>query len=440
MKTLPKIFFACLCLLVAIEIGFTNFKKNVVSEVDNRYLQEWRLDKIDTYFQDRIGFRSEIIDFVKYNYYCKIFHTLVHSLYEYGTGGHVFYKMNHELFDTVFIDDFCSYIKQVQDYCESRNVSFLYCLNPSKISIYSEFLPKGYVYRNRFFQYFTSRLEYYGVHYIENFTMLKEKHFSEPVFNHQYDGGHWNDLGAFYGTNHLLSELKKAHPKIELLTMDDFERDSIQQKYIGQILKIPINEWVPNYILNYKNIWDNTRDYWGVDLHPQHQAFATIFTDKDSLPRVLFFHGSYYNPRTKFYQDRFYKTAIVHNYENFLNFDYYFNIFQPECVILETAEYTTNPSCFNHNKIKGKNLNRPYKEVCMQPHREIGFSELIGLQVDSVSKMCKISFAIEDGVSFGYLLSKGREYDLSVESSEHKCTITLMGCDYDEKNAKIVLF
>ncbi len=407
--------------------------------MDNRYLQEWRFDRMDNYFQDRIGFRTEIIGFVKYNYYCKIFHKLVHALYEYGTEGHVYYAMKHELYDTVFMDDFCRYIKQVQDYCEARNVSFLYCLNPSKTSVYSEFLPKGYVYRNRFFQYFTSRLEYYGVHYIENFTVLKEKHFSEPVFNRQYDGGHWNDLGAFYGTNHLLSELKKSHPKIELLTTDDFERDSIQQPYLG-LSKIPIKEWVPDYIPKYEDVKDYSSDYQGIELHPQHRAFAALVTGKDSLPNVLFFHGSYYNPRVKFYQDRFYNTAVVHNYENFLNFDYYFNIFQPECVILETAEYATNPSYFSHNETNSKKLNKPYKEVCTQPHQELGVGELTDVQVDSISKMCKLSFKIKDGVSFGYLFSKGREYDLSIDPREHKCTLTLMACDYDEETAKIVLF
>ncbi|MDE6694983.1 MAG: hypothetical protein K2J57_04035, partial [Bacteroidales bacterium] len=373
-------------------------------------------------------------------YYSKIFHIMVNSIYEYGTEGYVYYRMGHELYDTVFLNDFCRYIKQVQDYCEDRNVSFLYCLNPSKISIYSEFLPKGYVYRNRFFPYFTDLLEDYGVHYIENFTILKEKHFSEPVFNHQYDGGHWNDLGAFYGTNHLLSELKKAHPKIDLLTLDDFEQDSILQPYMGGLDRIPIDEWVPDYILKYKNMDNTARDYSGIDLHPQHRGFANFITDKDSLPRVLFFHVSYYNPRTKFYQDRFYKTGVVHNYENFLNFDYYFNIFQPECVILETAEYTTNSGYFSHNLTKNKKLNKPYKKVCMQPHQEIAVRELKDLHVDSISKMLKLSFEIEDGVSFGYLLSKEKEYDLAVDSIGHRCTITLMACDYDEEKARIVLF
>ena len=76
----------------------------------------------------------------------------------------------------------------------------------------------------------------------------------------------------------------------------------------------------------------------------------------------------------------------------------------------------------------------------MQPHQEIAVRELKNLQVDSISKMLKLSFEIEDGVSFGYLLSKEKEYDLAVDSIGHRCTITLMACDYDEEKARIVLF
>ena len=41
----------------------------------------------------------------------------------------------------------------------------------------------------------------------------------------------------------------------------------------------------------------------------------------------------------KFLQTGLGEYIHVHNYENVLNFAYYFNIFQPECVVVEAAEY-----------------------------------------------------------------------------------------------------
>lgn len=86
------------------------------------------------------------------------------------------------------------------------------------------------------------------------------------------------------------------------------------------------------------------------------------------LPRVLFFHGSYYNPRVRFYNTSFQETYQVHNYQNLINFDYYFNLFKPECVIIEIAEYATTRGYFNIDRLKNKLLNPPYGTIKAQPH------------------------------------------------------------------------
>lgn len=66
----------------------------------------------------------------------------------------------------------------------------------------------------------------------------------------------------------------------------------------------------------------------------------------------------------------------MHNYENFIDFDYYFNLFQPECVILETAEYATTRNYFNIDKLKAKRLNPPLSQVMHTPHDSYGLQEL----------------------------------------------------------------
>ena len=56
----------------------------------------------------------------------------------------------------------------MQDYCEERNVPFIYCLNPSKITVYEQYLPKGYHYKDKINQIMRIKLEEYGVNYISN--------------------------------------------------------------------------------------------------------------------------------------------------------------------------------------------------------------------------------------------------------------------------------
>ncbi|MEI3142028.1 MAG: hypothetical protein V8S77_01985 [Oscillospiraceae bacterium] len=34
------------------------------------------------------------------------------------------------------------------------------------------------------------------------------------MFNRQYDAGHWNELGCFYGTKHLLARIHEDIPEV----------------------------------------------------------------------------------------------------------------------------------------------------------------------------------------------------------------------------------
>ena len=49
----------------------------------------------------------------------------------------------------------------------------------------------------------------------------------------------------------------------------------------------------------------------------------------------------------KFLENSFGEYIVVHDYQNVMNLDYYFNIFQPDCVIFETAEYTLTDEYYN---------------------------------------------------------------------------------------------
>lgn len=75
-------------------------------------------------------------------------------------------------------------------------------------------------------------------------------------------------------------------------------------------------------------------------------------------PKTLVFQGSYMNEMGfKFLQTGLGEYIYVHDYENLMDFDYYFNIFQPECVVVEVAEYTVNSGYFNAERVENFSLN-----------------------------------------------------------------------------------
>ena len=444
MDKIKIVFHILVALIICIPLLFMNTQIHAVSEIDNRELTEFVVPSddypvmIDAYVKDRIGFRSEMITaFTELN--DLLFHEMIHPIYTYGKDGYVFFRCEDETIDTEFIDSFCQYLKRIQDYLEDRNIPFIYCLNPSKATVYSQYLPEGYVYQNLFNTEMIKSLEKYEVNYIQNIDLLIEKSQTEQVYNVKYDAGHWNDLGCFYGTNHLLEKVSEYFPNVQPNHIDDFSITSQLETSLPSS-KFSIHELVPNFeAKETPEILNLTDSYEDIRLDNNYRTFSyTTFAD-ETLPDVLFFHGSYYNNgRSKFLQTSFHDLVRVHNYEYLLNFDYYSNIFQPDCVILETAEYVTNRDYFDLETMQTKFFNPPYNKVKSTSHEYKSLSELNPMvKNNDGSELLTLQFSLDSPISYGYFFSNGKEYDLSISGTTAEVTIKVE--NYTE-DATVALF
>ena len=431
MKVVKIIFLIVICVMLALPVANMDLRHNVSSPIDNRVLTEWDLSggistapgMADSYLNDRIGYRTRAItDYIQLN--DEIFGMMIHPIYTYGKDGHVFFKPAYETVDQEFIDSFCAFIRQAQDYCEERGVPFIYCLNPSKISIYTEYLPEGYIYRDLFNQAMCAKLDEYGVNYVTNEGLMKEKSRSEQVYNKKYDVGHWNDVGCFYGTNNMLSKVNEYFPAVRENTGDDFVVIRIKKRSLpGSYFKI--YEEIPYYVeKDFDYIENISADYSGIRLNDQHRTYGMMRNRKpgsEELPDVLFFKGSYYNKKNKFFESRFHDSYTIHNYENFLDLDYYFNIFQPDCVILETAEYATNANYFNRIKLGEKKLNPKF-----DPEEYSSLMEPIGnydFETETAGNLTVITVKGVELDKAGYLIIGDKVFDFIREGDTMSCTI-----------------
>lgn len=441
MKKIKTCFLIILCVALILPLLTFNFQKDYASPIDNRMLTEWDLHTgditgmVDSYLDDRIGFRTEAIDtYTELN--DAVFGMMIHPSYTYGQDGYVFGHMSYENPEPTFYDLFCAYLKKVQDYCEEREVPFIYCLNPSKVTIYQQYLPKGYHYQNKVNRIMREKLEEYGVNYITNENLLRERSKSEQVYNVKYDAGHWNDLGAFYGTNHLLEKVSEYFPEVRPRDISDFEVTQIHQTSLP-VSHFEIDEDVPAFIdKNQDNIEDISEGYQGLKMDQNYNEFVCLVNkskNAQNLPRVLMFQGSYYNGRYQFLQSAFQEYDAVHNYENFINFDYYFNIFQPDCVILESAEYATNGTYFSYDGLANKQLNplldiKAYEEE-MIPLKDLEYT------LEEDENLLTIEFTDMEDVSRGWLVIGDRQFDVSLSEDEAECTIDKKY--FDEAGAKV---
>ncbi len=444
--------------LVALGLGSLMYKLNTepeaVSEIDNRMLTEWGNEEedftsmMDDYLSDRIGFRSQAIDlYTELN--DQLFGEMVHPQYTWGKDGYVFFKMGNETCDETYVDLFCAYLKQAQTYCEDRGVPFIFCLNPNKTSVYQEYLPEGYEYKDLVNKTMEKKLKEYGINYISNEQLLIEKHKTDQVYNVQYDAGHWNDLGCFYGSNHLLEKVAEYFPAVKQLELSDFEIYDVEQTSLP-VSKFDIDEITP-YFANPKEEYleDHTEDYSALEVDQNYNEkvvkinlAAEADEDGNELPRVLMFQGSYYNSLERFrlIDSSFKEYDVIHNYENVLNLDYYFNVFQPEIVIFEAAEYTINGNYFSWDGLYNKSLN---PVLDLEAH-EADLKALSEYAYDKEEEGSLVKVSIQkdqvtsDGneVSRGWLVMNGKQFDFSVkEDGSVSCTVDVK--NFDEAGAEV---
>ncbi len=375
MKTMKLIIIVIFWGIIVAPLVAFNFQEDAVSLIDNRKLagnpfQEKGdfTSNVETYVNDRIGFRDDMISaFTLLN--DKVFHKMIHPSYIYGTEGYVFgngaiknksYTEYHEIYADM--------VKQIQDYCDDRNVPFLFVFNPAKTAILTEYLPKEVNYDRTWVDQFFSALDQRHVRYIDNTLILQDKYQKgEAVFNQKYDANHWNDLGAYYGTYAMLQELRKDLPMIHLTEKNEL-RISEKEMTSLPVSEFPIHEMVPAISMDMH--LDSARTAFYDDELKRNASFShfgyEINDDRkaDGAPKALVFQGSYMiGYGRKYLSNAFGEYIHVHDYQNVINFPYYFNIFQPDCVIFEVAESTLNDNYFDSKAMKAMKLNPTIQSI-----------------------------------------------------------------------------
>ncbi len=394
MKTLKLAAVAIFLLMILLPLARFRFESGIVSEIDNRKLQEnpFRAEErakkkplielISAYVSDRIGFRDDmILGYTLLN--DRLFGEMVHPTYRYGRDGYVYFRTMTTPVYGKYHEKFADMVKKVQDYCEARGIPFLFVFEPYKQHILGQYLPVGVHYDVRWVEAFFHALDERGVHYIDNTVTLRQKmEEGENVFNRQFDAGHWNESGLFWGTNAILEELHKSFPGIRPNFIENFEASEVLESSLP-VSKFPIHEYVPKITVPLENIEDVSKLY-SVELerHKQYRDFGYFrnHTHTEETPRALVFQGSYLNKAgSKFLKYALGDYIIVHDYQNILELPYYFNIFKPECVVFEVAEYTISNPFFNEKKMENLRWNPPVQSI---KGKAVGVKEHTLLQGD----------------------------------------------------------
>lgn len=445
MRYIKLSFLIIFLLMIFIPLCTFNVTENDISEIDNKTLINFPFGAnqngtgdltkdVETYVQERIGFRNDMI-LANQRIQDILFDEMVHPNYTYGQDGYVFGKFSENIKYGDYHESFVRFTASASQYCESRGIPFLFVLNPSKATVLSDKLPVGYEYDNTWKDQLLDRLIESGVWCLDNtpyLTALTES--GESVFNVKWDAGHWNDLGAFYGVNNILNELSKIDSSFSPNHIEDYQIEYITQTSLP-VSNYPIEEDVPS--LNRVNPMQiSTTNYEGeIRIHPSFRGNAYICNESNaekSIPRVLVFQGSYMNGYgQKFLEDALYEYIYIHDYQNIINLDYYVNLFQPDVVIFEMAEYTCLNSYFDQTSMDNKILNPPISSLTDPVTLALSPSDL---SVESGENFTVIRcISVPSTAKYVYLTIGDQVYDMLQEEDGY--TLTIWNVDYNPERA-----
>ncbi len=429
----------CFCSILIAPLFAFNFEPDVVSEIDNRKLAEnpftadgQLTDNIQNYLNDRIGFRDEmILGYTVLN--DRLFGKMVHPTYTYGKDGYVYASGLDYIQYGQYHEAFADMIANVQEYCEARNVPFLMVFHPAKPAVVSDHLPAGQYYNREWVDRLMEALEERGVRYLDNTTVLQEKYQAgEPVFNIKYDANHWNDLGAWYGTSAALRILQEDLPTIHITQREEL---TIGQKLETTlpVSKFPIEEYVPSVTVDMECGYIYEPYASELERHQGYQAFAYFTNEKrqqEGAPNALVFQGSYMNGfGYKYFANAFGEYVYVHDYQNILNLDYYFNVFQPDCLIFEVAEYTLSDGYFSYQGMLDMDLNPSLSKMRQEANTMTGEISQDELTVNQGEVLTKITWHTENSYRYVWL-DVGTVYDF--RKCEDGWELTLKREDYEK--------
>ncbi|MCI8800037.1 MAG: hypothetical protein HFH88_09520 [Lachnospiraceae bacterium] len=356
-----------------------NRESNAVSEIDNKVLSEFPewgegfQDGVEVYISERLGGRDKMIAaYTILNDF--LFQEMVHPTYMYGKDGYVFFKMHDNIKYGDFHQEFVQMVSKIDTYCKERGVKFYFLFSPEKLSVYRRYLPEGVNYENEWVDRLVDELENMGVVCINNTDYLTALSHKEIVFNKKYDAGHWNDLGCFYGLNHLFSRIHEDFPVIEPLSLSDFNI-SVEHKDSLPVSEFKIDEDVPAFRLKNRYEDYSVDVYKEIELNPDYRHFHYYVNREENAglkPKILTFQGSYLNGRPPFIIANASIEVGIHSYQNILNFDYYFNIFKPDIVIFEVAEYVLSDRYFAYEGMKNLELPPTVYDSSDASEREAG--------------------------------------------------------------------
>lgn len=353
-KLVNIVFIIIFMAILIVPVICMNTKENQISVIDNKILTEWpgfsaslaTRDEIESYFNDRIGFREKAIEaYIELN--DKLFNVMVHPLFMYGKEGHIYFKDPAYISayqrlntDKEYLDDMVDYLDKSKEYLDEKGIPFVVFVCPDKKTIYPEYFPDSIHVKEdneSVIEHVRYDLEKTDIDYIIPTEELGKAKENAVIYNKLYDATHWNALGAMVGQKLLDEKIREKVDGIEPLSENDFDL-SYEKVTSLDVARFPIDEDAPKYTLK-SDTSESAAYYLSPYIKCPNPSFYNQFVNPSlgNGKKILVFMDSYFTSYSNFYTSRFEEVYFVHR-GNYDYLQYLVNLVFPDVVVFETAE------------------------------------------------------------------------------------------------------
>ncbi len=299
------------------------------------------LKDFKSYYKDNFGLRNLLSDgYLKFKY-TRLNESPIPSKVIVGKNDFLFLgksfsnvvneSLGFRLFSATELKQIQQKITARKQWLDNNNITFYIAVAPSKHSVYRENLPFSFpekeIRKEQLLNYIKTEIDFDIIDLGKQFAVEKTKY---QIYRN-YDS-HWNDIGAFYACQTLLTEINKEFP-LKNLSLSDYKIEIIKEK--GDLSSmINLLETENNLIL--KPLFKDITKSIDIPKFYQNQNISEHrYINPDKKYKVLLFRDSFASAMIPFIKQSFGETTLIwsHSFDKDLILKE-----QPDIVIMEYTE------------------------------------------------------------------------------------------------------
>lgn len=364
-KICNNIFVGLFLMILIVPFLLAHREEDRVSDMENRMLsgiphflkEDGKINDsypadFDLWINDNVRFRTILVELNSSIQY-QLFGRITKDSLREGKEGHLYYvdegkvrEYQHtNLLSETELSSYISSMQKLNEYYREKGIAFYYMQCYEKDSIYPEYYVDGvkqFGNQSRAGQIVTALREDTEVTVVPIYEKLMENKGEELLYFRVSDPAHWNEYGAFLGYESLIDTIKNDFPTVRSLTDSDYNitRYNDKTKIYGYTYPYQENSLV------YKIKEPHAKELALEKLDPEkiirYQEYGHYFVNEKSGNdlKIMVIGDSYIRQFLKEDIAECFSETLSIDWMNLTNLDKILAIYEPDIVVLESAEFS----------------------------------------------------------------------------------------------------